>query len=277
METEQVVEEQEPLAPTGEEESPALVAEKELTESTPVEEPTPEVKAGAPVEEPPDKVQKRIDEITWKKSEAERERDYWRGKAEALTKPPEPEPEPVIPTVPQPRQEDFETYEQYDEALFDWRYQQRVMKERAETQKEEAKRQAQEFQERANTWAEEGSEKYPDFATVALKEPRDGGPMISQFMAGAIQDSEMGHEIAYYLGQNVKEAARIAKLPPIAQVREIGRLEFKVTAPKIKDTTQAPAPTAPVGGKESPSIKPEDMTYEEYKAYRNKQLQARGG
>jgi len=274
MGTEQEVLEQEPQDLPGEVETPADEV-VEVAESAPAEEPTPEVKAGAPaVEDMPEKVQKRIDEISWQKFEAQRERDYWKMQAEARLKAEEAvkaAPAPIIPSYA-PRQEDFESYEQYDEALFDWRYQQRVTKERADISRQQDERMASEQQERARAWAETGKDKYPDFASVALREPWDGGPLITQFMAGAIQDSEVGHDLAYYLGHNLKEAARIAKLTPIAQVREIGRLEFKVQSPKQRETTKAPAPTAPVGGKENPSVRLEDLSYPEYKAYRERQL-----
>jgi hypothetical protein len=273
MEMEQeVVEQEQPLIPADEAVSSAQA--EEVVESAPAEEPTPEVKAGASDESIfPEKVQKRIDDITFRRYEAERERDYWKLQAEARLRAeqeaqqPQVTPEPVIPSSPAPRQEDFETYEQYDEALFDWRYQQRVARETVQRQQEDRKRAEREYAEHVRSWAEQGAEKYPDFSQVALKEPRDGGPSITPYMAGAIQDSPMGHEVAYY----PKEAAKIAQLSPIAQVREIGRLEIKVQTPQQRETTKAPTPTSPVGGKESPSVKLEDMTYEEYKAYRMKQ------
>ena len=279
METEltQEVLEQEPLAPTGEGESPAVdEVAAEPAESAPAEEPTAEVKTAAPADELPEKVQKRIDEVTWQKYEAQRERDYWKMQAEARLKAEQqapPEPAPVIPAQP-PRQEDFETYEAYDEALFDWRFQQRVQKEATERQRQVKQQQEQEYAAKLDAWTEEGSGKYPDFVHVVLKQPVDGGPNITPFMAGAIQDSPAGHDVAYFLGKHPKEALRISKLSPVAQVREIGALQFKVQTPEQKTTTSAPSPTSPVGGKEAPSVKPEDMTYEQYRAYRTEQLKA---
>jgi hypothetical protein len=264
---------QEELRPSGEETPVESVEVAEEVESDTTEELSPAEPGAVPQEKKKSGVQERFDEITREKYDAMRDRDYWKERAEARLKAEEvAKPAPVLPPVAMPRQEDFETYEAYDEALFDARFQQRVAREQAELQRQQQTRQAEEQQERSRTWAEKGSEKYPDFANVALREPKDGGPMISQFMAGAIQDSETGHEIAYYLGQNPKESARIAKLPPISQVREIGRLEFKVQSPKQRETTKAPAPTAPVGGKDTPSVKLEDMNYAEYKAYRERQI-----
>lgn len=283
MEQEQAQEvlEQEPLAPTGEGETPAIdIQAAEPVESAPTDEVKPEQPPGAPAEVMPEKVQKRIDEVIWQREEARREKEYWKMQAEARAraeKAPEPEPTPVIPVQP-PRQEEFETYEAYDEALFDWRYQQRVAKEASERQRQVKQQQEQEYAAKLDAWTEDGGNKYPDFVQVALKQPADGGPTITPFMAGAIQDSPVGHDVAYYLGKNPKEALRISKLSPVAQVREIGALQIRVQTPEQKTTTNAPTPTKPVGGKEGPSIKLEDMSYDQYRDYRIAQMKAaRGG
>lgn len=259
---------QEPLEPTGEVETPALDAEP--TEAPSTSEETPPDPSGAPVKAvqvPPE----RIEEITYRRREAERERDWLRLQVEKLTRgesPPPPAPEPAPFTVPPPRQEDFETYEQYEEAVFDHRYQKRAQAERASQEKAAKERAQQQHQSQLDEWIDKGESKYPDFKRVA----QDNDLKITPFMAGAMQESDIGHDVAYHLGQNPKEAARIAKLSPLGQVREIGRLEVKLQTPTQRANTNAPTPTSPVGGKEAPSVKLEDMSYEEYKAHRLKQL-----
>jgi hypothetical protein len=42
-------------------------------------------------------------------------------------------------------------------------------------------------------------------------------------MAETIQSSDIGPELAYYLGTNPKEADRISRLHPLAQAKEIGK------------------------------------------------------
>ena len=279
MELTQEVSQEQPISPADEAVSSAQ-AEEVVEESAPSGEPTPVVQSGASDDvDFPEKVKKRIDDITFKRYEAERERDYWKMQAEARLRAEQEaaqsqpkQPDVTIPVSPAPRQEDFETYEAYDEALFDWRYQQRVSKETAQRAADERRQAEAAYAEKARSWADQGSEKFPDFSQVALKEPREGGPSITPYMAGAIQDSPMGHEVAYYLGRNPKEAAKIAALSPIAQVREIGRLEVKVQTPQQRETTKAPSPTAPVGGKESPSVKLEDLPYSEYRKIRIEQM-----
>lgn len=66
-------------------------------------------------------------------------------------------------------------------------------------------------------------------------------------MADTIRASEVGPDVAYYLGSNPSEAAKIADLPPFLQAKEIGRLEAKLLSnPPVKKTTSAPPPIAPV-------------------------------
>jgi len=47
---------------------------------------------------------------------------------------------------------------------------------------------------------------------------------ITNVMAESIQNSEIGPDVAYYLGTNIKEAERIARLSPILQAKEIGKM-----------------------------------------------------
>ena len=67
-------------------------------------------------------------------------------------------------------------------------------------------------------------------------------------MAEAIRESDFGPDIAYYLGTNPSESNRIARLTPLSQAKEIGRIEAKLQAepPKAVKTTSAPAPIKPV-------------------------------
>jgi hypothetical protein len=66
-------------------------------------------------------------------------------------------------------------------------------------------------------------------------------------MAETIQSSEIGPELAYYLGSNPKDAERIARMTPLGQAKEIGKIEAKLAAePPVKRTTSAPTPISPV-------------------------------
>jgi len=95
---------------------------------------------------------------------------------------------------------------------------------------------------------EEARDKYEDFEQVAY----NPNLRITEVMAQSIQASEIGPDVAYFLGANPKEADRISKLQPILQAKEIGKLEAKLADnPVVKKTTSAPIPIAPVTARSS--------------------------
>jgi len=137
----------------------------------------------------------------------------------------------------------FESPESYAEALA---YQKA---EELLARREAAKHQSQvleSYQERE----EAARDKYDDFEQVAYNPKLK----ITDVMAETIQSSEIGPELAYYLGSNPKDADRIARLAPFIQAKEIGKIEAKLAAePPVKRTTSAPAPISPVTARTSGS------------------------
>ena len=109
-------------------------------------------------------------------------------------------------------------------------------------QREAAKQQSQvleSYQERE----EQARDKYDDFEQVAY----NPNLPITNVMAETIQHSEIGPDLAYYLGSNPKDAERISRLSPYLQAKEIGKIEAKLADnPPVKKTTSAPAPISPV-------------------------------
>lgn len=115
----------------------------------------------------------------------------------------------------------------------------------------ELERQKMDLLEAYHDREEEARGKYDDFEQVAYNPKLP----ISNAMAETIQASEIGPDIAYYLGSNPKEAARIASLnSPILQAKEIGKIEAKIASePVLKKTTSAPPPIAPISGRSAGS------------------------
>jgi len=109
-------------------------------------------------------------------------------------------------------------------------------------QREAAKQQSQvleSYQERE----EQARDKYDDFEQVAY----NPNLPITNVMAETIQHSDIGPDLAYYLGSNPKDAERISRLSPFMQAKEIGKIEAKLADnPPVKKTTSAPAPISPV-------------------------------
>lgn len=140
-----------------------------------------------------------------------------------------------------PTQEQFESPEAYAEALA-------LQKAEALIQQRERAREQAQVLDGYHEREEEARTKYEDFEQVAYN-PRIP---ITQVMAETIQYSEIGPDVAYYLGSNPKEADRISKLSPFLQAKEIGKIEAKLVAePPQKKTSTAPAPIQPVKGRSS--------------------------
>lgn len=135
---------------------------------------------------------------------------------------------------------------------------------------------------RDEIWSERATafkDKAPDFETVAFSHAHK----VSPVMAELIKESEVGPEIAYWLGKNPVEAAKIADATFLHErssihdiiaakqraALEIGRLEARFAQPAAPRFTQAPAPVKTVSsGNAAPSKSLNEMSYDEYKAAR---------
>jgi len=149
---------------------------------------------------------------------------------------------PQAPVVVPPI-EQFETVDAYADALA-------MHKAEKLIEERESKRQKSEIIEAYHDREEDARTKYADFEQVAY----NPSIRITDVMAETIQSSDIGPDVAYYLGANPKEAERISRLLPLSQAKEIGKLEAKlVSEPLTKRTSNAPAPISPVTAKGSGS------------------------
>src|SRR5574343_292465 len=256
--------EQEEILQTTGEEIPAMDAVTEGESSTSEPE-SAEVETSADTEltqtdKKPGGVQKRIDDLVRQREDERREAEYWRAKA--LQQQPiqeQPKQPTVFPDLPEPKSDQFETYDDYVDARADWRA-------KVNLRQFQADYQSQQRNQTLDKFHEAGKGKYADWDETFN---RPDVP-VSQMMSEVMLDSPQGTELAYYLGKNPGEARRIASLPMHRQAYELGKIESKLAAPPQRTKTNAPTPTSPVGGKEMPTKKPEDMSYEEYKSWREK-------
>jgi hypothetical protein len=112
--------------------------------------------------------------------------------------------------------------------------------------KREAERQQRELLMAYKEREEVAFEKYDDFEQVVYNKALP----ITNVMAETIQASEIGPDVAYYLGSNPREAERISRLSPYLQAKEIGKIEVKLADnPPVKKSTNAPPPIRPVTAK----------------------------
>ena len=205
----------------------------EVTAPEPVATAAPE----APVEQQPELTktftQEEVDAIVTKRL-AKFERKLERERAMREQAPPPPPLEAITP-------DKFESTDAYTEALAA-RKAEELLRQR------EMQKQQREILDAYSEREEEARSKYEDFEQVAYNPSLP----ITTVMAQTIQASDIGPEMAYYLGTNPKEADRISKLPPFLQAKEIGKIEAKLAAdPPVKKSTSAPAPISPVTAKSS--------------------------
>jgi len=245
---------------------------KEAPEEKPSEEPLPKKVEEKPKEKDP--VQRRIDEITRKRRDAERERDYERTKRmeleEELKK-----AKSVTPLGEKPKLENFETEADYLEALADWKVEQKFKVESEKVSKEtesaEEKKAIDETYQELDEKMGKGRTKYADFNELVL----DKELKISEAMVEAILFSDTAEDVLYYLGKHPEEAADIAGLSPLKVAHELGKIEAKINAPPptppTKKTTKAPEPITPVKTTGVTERDPNDMTPQEYREWREKQ------
>jgi hypothetical protein len=147
---------------------------------------------------------------------------------------------PAAPAEPV-SQDKFESVEAYADALAAQKAEQLL-------QQRELERQQAALVESYHEKEEQARDKYDDFEQVAY----NPSLKISTVMAQTIQASEIGPDIAYYLGSNPKEAERISRLSPFLQAKEIGKIEAKVAvSPPTKKPSSAPAPIQPVAARAS--------------------------
>lgn len=181
----------------------------------------------------------RIDELTRQRREAERQADYWKARANQSVDP---------------------NSLDYEEGIAE-RVSQRHRQEQADT----AKATAEQLATEAFTYRETiARERFADYDAIT----RNPSIPITPAMAEIIRDSDVGPDLAYHLGRNVTEAARIAALPANRQAVELGRLEARITAPKPLPA-RAPAPVQPVSGIAAGGSKdPGSMSMSEYAAWR---------
>jgi len=195
--------------------------------------------------------QEEVDELLQKrvaKEQRKAQRDADRRVAEAVLQA-QPKEAPAPISTDRPKAENFQTTEDYIEAVTEWKAEQIIeRKEKARAETTAATRQEQYQREVHEAYTERedtARDKYSDYEDVV------GNPKlpINAVMADAIRTSDQGPDLAYYLGKHPDEALKIAKLPPILAVKELGKLEARLEAEPLKPTkrsSSAPDPITPV-------------------------------
>lgn len=258
---------------------------EEIADSAPVPEPEEEEIEETPVtvaeedDEEPEKVPtwatKRFNKLTRQKYEAlteaekaKKEADYWKSLAQGKDQP--------QPAKGKPDFNDFDSNEEYLEALADWKIEtkneQLTQKQREQQAELEKHNKALEFETKRNQTISLGKEKYNDFEHVVFSLPPE---VMNESVAETLFNTDMPEDIAYHLGKNPEEAAKLAQLPPLKRAVEFGKIETRLKAQMKKKTTNAPPPIKPVNSKgevENDWMNDPNISPKEWAERRNKQL-----
>jgi hypothetical protein len=233
-------------------------AETPINESQETGTATEEAKEEAAKEAAPKKrsdggFQRRINELTWKTRELERQLAEATARQQESVAEPEPDfyADPVGTIRYLAKQEAEQRLAEERESLAAAQHRQQF----EQTQRS--------FTERANSFMES----HPDFLDAVAE--LDAVAPFSPMVAEVIGQSEAGPEIAYYLSQNLAEAQQIAMLPPHLATARIARIEARLQSKPQGRAPRAPEPPPVLSGRSQGPKDPSKMTYEEYKRWRN--------
>ena len=246
-------------------------------ESEPASE--PEIKATEERKQNP-KLEKRFSELTKARKEAEDKAAKVQAEKEALEErlrqfeTVSTPPKEVDPVGEEPRAEQFTDPFEYAKALAEWSAEKALF----ERDQQEAKRRIEEEQQKIKTQFAEKVEKVkqnlPDFDDLVASSQ----VAVPNEIRDAILESDVGPQILYELASNTEYANKVAGMPLIKALREIGKMEARFeqeTAEPAKKPvavqSKAPAPISPLKGTGSAEVLTTDtdkLTYAQYKELR---------
>lgn len=251
--TEEVVSDEE----AGEVEDSTTSEEEETVEeveedSTTSEEETPAKKSG---------VQKRINELTKQRYEAESRAEEAERKLRESEQPKEALPDRPVKVSLKDCDYDDDLFEKKTEEYIDALTSYNVAVQFAkESEKAKHDQWAKDFKSKQESFLNVGREKYDDFDDVVNDIPK------SALNIGVVEDilgTENSEKIAYYLGSNIEEAVKISKMQPRQRAIHLGRLDEKLSKVS-KKITSASGPISPVKTRGKGPIKEEDLSMDEW-------------
>ena len=166
-----------------------------------------------------------------------------------------------------PQVNDFESYDDFMKESIKYDLRKEEEQKRAkEHQGKIAERQKEIDRDFYSRVAKVQSEKLPDYDEVI----RSASINLSNEVLQAIKESEVGPEVAYHLAKNPEVITKINQMSLPSAVREIGKIEAKLTTvepvkKQTKQVSQAPEPIKPVNAAASPvTVEPDKMSTEDW-------------
>lgn len=231
-------------------------------------------------------IQPRINELVRKQREAERQADYWRGVAEgrtANTKAPVDTTAAAPSAAPKPDKSQFSNYDEYVEALTEWKadikVQQALEKVNTKIEARESQQSTAQIQEnRAKNWKERSAatrEVLSDFDDVLSAAE---GAVIEKHVADLLEDSPHGPALAYKMAKDPELLDKLNKLGVAAAAKEFGRMEAvfdgaaePTPSTKSVKTSNAPKPPSTRMGGAAATKAMGNMSMDEYIEARRQQ------
>lgn len=258
-------------------EPPAASTDEPPAPAAPVEPPVPEPDSATGLKAAAAAERRKRQEAQEQARQAREEAAFLRGQLAAAT--PAAPAEPAAPTGPPvaPRAEDYEHWDDFQAAdrqhivkLAEYN----VMRNLQTIEQQRTAQRAQ--QETETNWQQRRTTavaKYPDFNEVI------SNPDFTQSatVADVIKTHDQGPDLAYHLGTNLTEAARINALPPLQAAMALGQIAANLAGkpapapPRV--VSQAPEPISTVPLTVAPTqFDPETASMAEYRAHRQSQM-----
>ena len=225
-----------------------------------------------------------IQKLKEKISRAEVEAQFWKeqalsGKPQKQETQNEQTQDQKTQNLEKPSPENYETQEDYIEALTDWKVHKAFVTNEAEKEQKkvltEYQKQEQEFREKSKSFAES----VDDFDEVLFQ--ADKYSEMKPIIANLLLSSQDGPKVMYELAKNLEEYKAMNEMPPHLAAKAFGVFEQKILGqqpPKSNNkpkTSSAPKPISTVGSRSTKatrkSIYDPSLSQKEYEMLRQKQ------
>ena len=216
--------------------------------------------------------QKRIDKLTRQREDEKRKSEALERELDGYRKKPEQQ------AVKEPVESDFESYDEYLDALDSYDEQTVDVKKPVSDgkQEEDSKDKTEESPltdsqltaQAVLTEKLEGAELPDNFKEVAL----NPDVAITGDMMEALAECDDPGKVLFHLGNNKDLASDIAGQTPVQQMRAIARLDLSadIKPEKPVKTTNASEPISPVNGSDAQQKPVSEMSFKEHEEYMNK-------
>lgn len=148
----------------------------------------------------------------------------------------------------EPQLEDYKDWSEFNRATIQYGVQQELKQRDQALQKQ---KDSEERQKIAHTWKQkvealiDSDDKYEDFEEVTgYFKDKYVHPAINQ----ALGDSDVGAQLAYYLGENPEVVEDLNKKTPFAIAKELAKIEASFSKPAVNKISKSSPPITPVKG-----------------------------